>query len=327
MNSYLEELEALWAAHLAPREPDAPTFVSLFAGCGGSSLGYSAAGYRELLAVELDPKAAEVFRLNFPGVPVHVGDVRELPVEKAAESAGLSGPGELDLLDGSPPCQGFSLAGKRRFWDPRNELYNEFVRFLEGLEPKAFVMENVPGMAKGKMKAVFVDAMRKLKNAGYKVKCWLLDASWYGVPQRRKRLIWIGVRKGLGPEPSCPHPSFKRPVSVLEAFKNCPLENLPPLKGRYRHLWHLVPPGHSASYVLGPGHGFTECQKLHPGRPAPTLRKTQRRDGFSGLVHWAEPRAITVAEAKRLCSFPDRFWLGEGPYEERVGYLGNAVPR
>jgi len=204
MNSYLEELEALWAAHLAPREPDAPTFVSLFAGCGGSSLGYSAAGYRELLAVELDPKAAEVFRLNFPDVPVHVGDVRELPVDKATESAGLSGPGELDLLDGSPPCQGFSLAGKRRFWDPRNELYNEFVRFLEGLEPKAFVMENVPGMAKGKMKAVFADAMRKLKNAGYKVKCGILDARWYGVPQERERLIWIGVREDLGTEPSLP---------------------------------------------------------------------------------------------------------------------------
>ena len=86
--------------------------ISLFAGCGGSSLGYSAAGYRELLAVDWDAIAAETFGMNFPGVPFHVGDIRELPAERLMEAAGLAGPGELDLLDGSPPLPGVQHGGK-----------------------------------------------------------------------------------------------------------------------------------------------------------------------------------------------------------------------
>lgn len=91
----------------------APTFVSTFAGCGGSSLGWKTSGFRELLAVEWDKTAVAAFRLNFPGVPVWDGDIRELTVEEALRLAGVA-PGELDVLDGSPPCQGFSTAGKRR---------------------------------------------------------------------------------------------------------------------------------------------------------------------------------------------------------------------
>src|ERR1022692_353194 len=110
--TYVQDLDAAWAAHLAPRKKNAPTVVSLFAGCGGSSLGYSMAGYRELLAVEWDAKACATFRLNFPGVPVHEGDIALLTNRMAGKLTGLK-PGELDVLDGSPPCQGFSTAGKR----------------------------------------------------------------------------------------------------------------------------------------------------------------------------------------------------------------------
>jgi DNA (cytosine-5)-methyltransferase 1 len=125
--TYLEALDSAWRDHLAPRAEDAPTVISLFAGCGGSSLGYGMAGYRELLAVEWDANAVETFRLNFPDVPVYHGDIAALDVEKCLSLAGIA-PGELDVLDGSPPCQGFSTAGKREMGDDRNQLFHEFRR-------------------------------------------------------------------------------------------------------------------------------------------------------------------------------------------------------
>jgi DNA (cytosine-5)-methyltransferase 1 len=161
-NKYLDILEDAWFQHLIRREDDAPTVISLFAGAGGSSLGYSMAGYQELLAVEWNDNAVETFKLNFPDIQVWHGDIAKLSVDECLEITGLE-PGELDVLDGSPPCQGFSTAGKRQLDDPRNQLAMEFVRLLRGLKPKVFVMENVSGMVKGKMKLVFAEIMRELK--------------------------------------------------------------------------------------------------------------------------------------------------------------------
>ena len=125
------------------------------------------AGYRELLAVEWDDNAVATFRLNFPGVPVHHGDIARLSVADCLRLAAIA-PGELDVLDGSPPCQGFSTAGKRDLHDPRNDLFREYVRLLRGLRPRALVMENVSGMVKGRMKLVFADILRELKGSGYR---------------------------------------------------------------------------------------------------------------------------------------------------------------
>ena len=196
IEDYPAHLRACWQEHLEPREPDAPTVISLFAGCGGSSLGYSMAGYRELLAVEWDDHAVETFRLNFPDVPVWHGDIAELSVEECLRIAGIK-PGEFDVLDGSPPCQGFSTAGKRKMDDGRNQLFREYVRLLRGLQPKVLVMENVSGMVKGKMKLIFAEIMRELKASGYQVSARLMNAMYFGVPQSRERMIFIGVREDI----------------------------------------------------------------------------------------------------------------------------------
>jgi DNA (cytosine-5)-methyltransferase 1 len=196
IEDYPAHIEACWREHLAPREPDAPTVISLFAGCGGSSLGYSMAGFRELLAVEWDDHAVETFKLNFPGVPVWQGDIADLSVEECLRITGLE-PGELDVLDGSPPCQGFSTAGKRKMDDGRNQLFREYVRLLRGLRPKVLVMENVSGMVKGRMKLIFAETLRELKASGYRVSAKLMNAMYFGVPQSRERLIFIGVREDL----------------------------------------------------------------------------------------------------------------------------------
>jgi len=196
IEDYPAHLEACWREHLEPRAEDAPTVISLFAGCGGSSLGYSMAGYRELLAVEWDDHAVATFKLNFPEVPVYHGNIAKLSVEECLRLAGI-GPGELDVLDGSPPCQGFSTAGKRRMDDGRNTLFREYVRLLRGLRPKILIMENVSGMVKGKMKLIFAEILKELKESGYHVSARLMNAMYYGVPQSRQRMIFVGVREDI----------------------------------------------------------------------------------------------------------------------------------
>ena len=179
--------------------------VSTSSGCGGSSLGYHLADGDVLLAVEWDDNAVETYRLNFSDTPVHHGDIGQLTVEDCLRLTGLR-PGGLDVLDGSPPCQGFSTAGKRRIDDPRNQLFSEYVRLLHGLKPKVTVMENVSGMVKGSMKLIFAEVLTELKACGYRVRARLMDAKYYGVPQSKKRLIFIGCREDLGIEPSHPKP-------------------------------------------------------------------------------------------------------------------------
>lgn len=193
------------------------SLVSLFAGCGGSSLGYKQAGFDIRMAVEWDTKAADVYRRNFDETPMFVGDIADLTSEEALEITGLQ-PGELDVLDGSPPCQGFSTAGARKFEDSRNRLFEQYVRMIDVFRPKMLVMENVSGLRKGKMKLMFAEMTIALKEAGYKVSCRELNAWWYGVPQDRRRLIWVGVREDLDMEPGHPAPTVKRPVSVREAL-------------------------------------------------------------------------------------------------------------
>ena len=193
------------------------TLVSLFAGCGGSSLGYKQAGFDIRLAVEWDTKAADVYKRNFDGTQMFVGDIADLTDEQALEITGLQ-PGELDVMDGSPPCQGFSTAGQRKFDDSRNRLFEEYVRLLNLFRPKMLVMENVSGLRKGKMKLMFAEMTMALKEAGYRISCRALNAWWYGVPQDRRRLIWVGVRDDLDMEPGHPEPTVKKPVSVREAL-------------------------------------------------------------------------------------------------------------
>lgn len=190
-----------------------PTVISTFAGCGGSSLGYQLAGFHELLAVEWDDNAVATFRLNFPEVPVYHGDIAKLSGEECMRLAGIKA-GELDVLDGSPPCQGFSTAGNRRFSDPRNSLFKEYARLLGELQPRAFVMENVTGMVKGHMKQAYLQIVKTLRECGYRAKGKVMNAMYFNVPQSRERVIIIGVRNDLGIDPSHPTPCAK-PIPLI----------------------------------------------------------------------------------------------------------------
>lgn len=317
VTDYPALLESCWQEHLAPKDDNAPTVISTFAGCGGSSLGYSMAGFRELLAIEWDDNAVDTFKLNFPDVPVYHGDIAKISVEQVLEMTGLK-PGELDIFDGSPPCQGFSTAGKRELTDNRNQLFREYVRLLRGLQPKVFVMENVSGMVKGKMKLIFAEIMRELKASRYKVSARLLNAMYFNVPQSRERMIFIGVREDLGIEPS--HPMANNvPVTFRQATED---------------IWEIAASDlpfnadtDTARAMLSAKQGQQDPKhfstaKLYADKPANTLRKD-----FLGYFHYWHPehfRPLTLAEWKRAGSFPNSFAFTDK--KNGCQRIGNSVP-
>jgi len=325
-SSYLDILEEAWQQHLALKELNAPTVISTFAGCGGSSLGYSMAGYRELLAVEWDDKAVATFKLNFPDVSVYHGDIHDLSVERCLELAELQ-PKELDLLDGSPPCQGFSTAGKRQIDDIRNQLSFEFVRLLRGLQPKVFVMENVSGLVKGKMKLIFAEITKALKASGYQVKCQLLNAMYFHVPQSRQRLIWVGVRDDLGIGPSYPK-GKGRPVTVREAWKDLEDYCDRPIGDIVREYAKIHPLGKwstdSIRYhsVKGNQAGCFSLKWAQWDQPLGTIPKQEI--SLTGIIHPNRHRYLNNREMMRATSYPDTFQF----IDEKNGrsQIGNSVP-
>lgn len=296
-------------------------YISTFAGCGGSSLGYKWAGGRGLAAIEFDANAVATYRANFPDTPVIDRDIAKVTAEELMQVAKI-GVGQLDILDGSPPCQGFSTAGKRVITDPRNSLFREYVRLIEGLQPRVFVMENVSGMVKGKMKLVFREVMLALKATGYDVRCKLLNAMYFNVPQSRERLIWIGVRPDVERPPTFPKAQGK-PVTVREAIAETGLAKISPApawRAYNRQLWERMKPGQNGV----DGSAFNHC-RVHPDRPLPTVPKSCVFGGFSPLYHWSEARSLSIGELAQLTSFPSDFkWPAE--YEDAHNRIGNCVP-
>jgi len=275
-------------------------FISIFSGCGGSSLGYKMAGFEELLAIDNNANSVETFKLNFPNTPVWKRDIGSVTSEEILSFCNLK-VGELDVLDGSPPCQGFSLAGKMQVGDSRNDLFKEFVRLIQELQPKAFLMENVPGQIKGKMKGRFNEILRSLKQTNYQVRVKLMNTKYYQVPQSRERIIYLGVRNDLEKMPRFPTPSTNL-ITVRET-----------LRGVGNKTFHK---GTVSNRQLE--------DRLSWERPAPVLVKVANSIRSGCVVHPEEDRHLTIEEAKRLCSFPDDFLL-TGSFSSQWARLGNAV--
>jgi DNA (cytosine-5)-methyltransferase 1 len=308
------------------------TVVSLFAGAGGSSTGYRLAGFRVLFASEFIPVAAATYAANYPETPVDERDVRELRGADVLRALGL-GRGELDVLDGSPPCAAFSLAGRRTAgWGvPRpysgvvqrvDDLFDEYLRLVDELRPRVAIAENVAGLVAGAGKGVFKQILGRFQALGYRVAARILDAQWLGVPQRRKRLFFVAVRDDLRRVPAFPTPLPYR-YGAGEA-----LAGLPP----GARTIHMGPALTAASDWLVPGQQSKRYFSLivvDPREPCPTITATvghytPKGMTAAGVVHW-ERRAFNVPEIKRLCSFPDDYVL-VGTEGEQAERLGRAVP-
>lgn len=302
------------------------THVSLFSGCGGSSLGFKRAGFDTRLAVEWDKNAAATYRVNFPTTTLFHGDIAKLTADEALSLAKLQ-PGALSCMDMSPPCQGFSSAGKRDFHDPRNQLFREAVRVLDVFKPQAFICENVRGMVSGKMKLIFRDIMQAFRAVGYTLSARLLNAAYFGVAQNRFRVIIVGTRNDLAIEPSHPR-ALSRPATVREAWAGLPPQVGTPLTGNALALAKLIPAGDSnggGKYSLGLNGTINNfnLSRLAYDRPSVTIPKTSILNAC--LLMPDRHERITIAQAARLGSFPDDFQF-HGSFAEQWARIGNSVP-
>jgi DNA (cytosine-5)-methyltransferase 1 len=237
-------------------EPNGYRLISTFSGCGGSCLGFRMAGFETIWASEFIEAARKVYEQNYPGVRINPRDIRALSPEELLVEAGVEA-GEIDVLEGSPPCASFSMAGSReRGWGKEkdysetrqrdDDLFFEFARILRGVQPRVFIAENVAGLVRGKAKGMFKAILSELRAAGYVVEAKLLDAQWLGVPQHRERLIFMGVREDLGLSPAYPEP-FSYRYSIRDA-----LPHLARVTGRTGSSWERTesPVGKPMNTVL-----------------------------------------------------------------------------
>lgn len=196
------------------------TGIDLFAGAGGFSLGMKMAGFKILAAVEKDKWAAETYRYNHKDTIMVEEDIQKITPDRLLETVNLK-KGELDILFGSPPCQGFSTISKSRSLDnPNSKLMQEFIRMTEGIQPRIFYIENVPGLFA--YKDFFIFLMETLEKCGYAVRCLMMDAVSYGVPQTRRRIFIQGTRNDLGILPQFPPPThfdFRQDKEFMEKGK------------------------------------------------------------------------------------------------------------
>jgi DNA (cytosine-5)-methyltransferase 1 len=344
--------------------------ASTFAGGGGSSTGYRMAGCRVVYANELTPEARNTYAANMaPGTVLEGRDIRAVQPEDILTATGLA-VGELDIFDGSPPCVSFSTAGKREAgWgrvttshdatQRQDDLFFEYTRLLNGLQPRAFVAENVSGLIKGTAKGYFLEILRALRACGYRVEAKLLDAQWLGVPQSRQRLIFVGTRLDLDAKPAFPAPlayrysvrdalpwvlrAYDGKVSTMSAANPAPTilatDGARPTSSFDQGLGYVEAETDISRYAIG-----AEWDKLKPGEqsgkyfslvkpalnaPCPTATATATASGGGGsiasIVHPTERRKFTIAELKRICAFPDDYVL-TGSYADQWARCGNAVP-
>lgn len=318
------------------------TAVDLFSGCGGLSLGLRRAGFRVIAAVEKDKLAADTYKKNHPDVRMFTTDIRRLSAVRLRKNLRLR-PGELALLAGCPPCQGFSavrtLNGKRRAVGHGSNMVYHFLRFVRKLKPKAVMLENVPGLA-GNWRLREME--RDLRRLGYQVKSKVLDAADYGVPQRRRRLILLASTLG--------EPHFGRPVKQRRFVRHAIGKLAPPGKSgdpchdlRERRAPHVlalirkIPKNGGSREALGEGaqlachrdfNGFKDIYgRMTWDQVSPTITGGCVNPSKGRFLHPTENRAITLREAALLQGFPRNYFfsLDEGKF--RVAeMIGNAFP-
>lgn len=367
---------------LAEQSDSRLTSISLFSGAMGLDLGLEQAGFETRAAVEIDKWSCATIRYNRPDLPLLSGDIRNIDAAIIVRAAGLRR-GKIDLIAGGPPCQSFSTAGKRSsLADVRGGLFQDFARVVEYAQPRFFVMENVRGILSAAIRhrpleqrgaanapldadeeqgsALSVILRRLGDELGYQVVHGLVDAVNYGVPQFRKRVVFLGSRdhefaangsmvpltiEDLLPPTHAEVPTVEQPYrwatlgEAIKSLRDRKPEYLKYSEARLKFL-RLIPPGknwrHLRTYgdelvreALGGAYdssggkvGF--FRRLTFDRPSPTVPATPIQKGTS-LCHPTKDRVLSVREYARVQQFPDE-WVFAGPTAEKYRQIGNAVP-
>lgn len=333
--------------------------IDLFCGCGGFTQGFVQAGYKSLLGVDVWKDATTTYKHNFPTSEVITNDISTLTTEALLTATNTSS-SQIDGIIGGPPCQGFSISGKRLIDDPRNVLYKSFVEFVGEIQPKFFVMENVPGlvsMAKGAVKDAVIE---DFSSRGYNVSWKILASDDYGVPQHRRRVFFVGLNRNVFGERYFEFPApfegtkitCKDAISDLDFISDevaLPDETSYKLSAATEYqklmrkqcdkLWNHVATIHNARtkeiIAMVPDGGnyqslpkeLWSTRKVHIAwtrmdstRPCFTIDT-----GHNHHFHYRANRVPTARESARIQSFPDHFRF-LGIKTSQLKQVGNAVP-
>ena len=319
-----------------------PLAIDLFSGCGGLTEGLKNAGFQVVAAVEIEPKARAIYAENHPEVWLAGTDIRQVDPLDVLKALKLR-PGALDLVAGCPPCQAFSRIRKRNkgrtAQDGRNQLIEEYGRFVLALLPKRIMLENVPGLSDHHR---FTKLVRELAAAGYELKYEVLNVKDYAVPQRRRRLILLGSRDGA---PKMAR-RRKKNITVREAIGNLPeagvsgdpLHDLPERRSdKVKALLRAIPLDGGSRADL-PKSMQLKCHQETDGfydvygrmawdDVAPTITGGCHNPSKGRFVHPEKHRAITLREAAILQGFPERYKFDVVHGKEAIALMiGNALP-
>jgi DNA (cytosine-5)-methyltransferase 1 len=330
-----------------------PTYLDLFAGAGGLSLGLQEAGWSCVAALDAWGDAIGTYRANLSDHPAHEIDIHDV-------DAGWLGRNLEEVPDwvvGGPPCQGWSTVGKRLWDDERNEMFTEFMRIVRLLEPKNFLIENVLGL---KDMGAAPDVQTLFEGLGYHVSFHVVQAADYGVPQLRRRVIFVGSREGLAFEKPTPLLDTERFTTVWEAIGDLPVVGpgetttvyyTPPFTDYQRNLRRasrtlqghtvsahparlvkalsFIPDGGNRTAIPAryqPSSGFhNSYSRLNSREPAVAVTSNLGKPSGTRCVHPFQNRGLTAREGARLQSFPDAFHFRGGIVSQRL-QIANAVP-
>jgi len=355
--------------------------ISTFAGGGGSSTGYRLGGGKILCINEFVEEARNTYHENYPETPIIPDDIKKITGKDFLKASGLD-VGELDILDGSPPCSAFSMAGSvshnkvqetvtdlfgneheyrvsgkhsdgwkstKNYSDGKKvenieDLFFEFLRVAKEIQPKVIIGENVTGLTMGEAKEYFNKILKEFENIGYDVSAQILNSVNFGVPQTRRRVIFIAVRQDVT---SAVGLTFLNIASIFpegnndvislgEAFEGLEYdqEEVDYLIKRWTASAHYkdtvaLMPKDPKKVLTGAdyhpkGHHFN-VKRRSRFKPAPTLTATGAAETGAGGCHWSEPRKFTIAELKRMTSLPDDFIL-TGKHSQKAERCGRMVP-
>lgn len=333
------------------------TVISTFAGGGGSSTGYRLAGGNILCINEFVEEARKTYKENYPDTPIMPDDIKQLKGENFLETAGIQ-KGELDILDGSPPCSAFSMCGTLgkagskhsdgwgktkkystgKIVENIEDLFFEYVRIAKDIKPKVIIGENVAGLDAGEAKQKRNQIDKAIEEIGYDVSYKILNASHFGVPQSRRRLFFIGIREDVSEAIGLSFMNIgsvfpqenKEVVTIGEAFDGIELDPEEVKwctdtwlnSAHYKDTASLMPD--DPDKVLG-GNDFHpkgwhfNVKKMSRHHPAPTI--TTNAD----VCHYIEKRRLTISEIKRIMGLPDDF-IVTGSMSQKIERCGRMVP-
>lgn len=295
--------------------------IDLFSGCGGLSLGFELAGYNTLLGIDNDKAAINTFEKNHKGSIGITTDITEVSGEEIRR---LVGGKSIDVVIGGPPCQGMSLAGPRKLHDPRNKLYLSFIRIVQELQPKAFVIENVPGLVSLFKGAIKESILEEFQQMGYNVNYQILNSADYGVPQTRKRVFFVGLKNGE--KFTFPEPTYFEDGTLFDK-SFIPLKEVIFPENEIDEKYYFSQK--AVEGMLNAKKDMNKGRAQDINKPCNTvgahLAKVSLNSTDPVLKINEKYRRFTPREVARIQSFPDSYKLvrAEGTQYKA---LGNAIP-